>query len=210
MHLNISNRSTVGNIVVGKPTTYQSHIQYYQCDFPEQLHTHHFSWCKPQDKGRDYFLDKLVNNFKTLLNIEPICRVINIDLQETTDVYVCRSFKYDVYILVMDDVLTLTRHIPVFTQQDYEISEFDFDAFISHRVVICEAFTALSYSPVEFIMLAGINTNTKIIPMYMSECIDITKSIILGEEIGYKYGVGEDAYDEPDISFGKVLCSIFS
>ena len=200
MHSNISKQSEVGNIVVGKPTTYPKQLYYYQCDFPEQLHTHHFKWCPLSNTRRDYFLNTISDNFKVRLNIEPICRLIHQDLQEITDVYVCRSFKYDVYILVMDDVISLSRHMPIFTAHDYDVHKFDIDAFIAHRVVICEAFTALSFSPVEFIMLTGINHNTETIPLYKRVCIDIAKSVILGEEIWYKNSVGEDAYDEPKIS----------
>ena len=182
-NFSFEDHSLISDMVVGKPTTYLADNYYWCTDKPDQINTIHLESTDSIEDTDDYLILSLRHHLKTHLNIEPICRCRQVDLDDITDVYVCRSFKYDVYILVTDGLITLTRHIPTFVQQDYEVTTFDVDAFFSHRDLIIDAFIVLSFGMVETIMLTGISKALGDILQFFDEDIaDIKKLILLSVE----------------------------
>lgn len=173
--LTYEDQSMIGQAVVGKPTTYPEDNYYWCNSNPDRINTIHMVLQDSIEDSPSYLISSLRNVVSSRLNIEPICRCRQVDLDDITDVYVCRSFKYDVYILVTNGLITLTRHIPVFVQQDYDVSPFDIDAFFSQKPFIIEAFIVLSFGLVELIMLTGISKALEDILLIYKQDIDVAK-----------------------------------
>ena len=156
------------NIVVGKPTTYPKSITY---DNPSNNHSIYLEWCdEPHTIFVDYFLAHLIRSIKKDISLTPICKCRNIDLDDSTYVYLCTNFKNYIYIQVTDGLITLSKHKPIFPEHDYYI-EFE-DLSDKHEDAICEAIAALSYYPVDFIEMAGIDDNLLKVLMYSQYVVE--------------------------------------
>ena len=155
-----------GYAVVGKPTTYPTDTHPVTFNNPHHIHLEAVLPDLNNLYPYDYFLATLRSNFSIHLSIEPVCRCRQLDLDDTTDVYLCKTFKYPIYIQVTDGLLTLSRNKPIFNLHDYSIEAYDIPVYATHRTLICEAFVALSSSPADFIRLVGLCENAFSIPLY--------------------------------------------
>lgn len=155
-----------GYAVVGKPTTYPIDTCSITFNDPYNINLEAILPDSNSLYPYDYFLATLRDNFSIHLSVEPVCRCRQVDLDDVTDVYLCRTFKHPIYIQVTDGLITLSRTKPKFNLHDYSIEAFDIPIYTLHRTLICEAFLVLSVDPECFVGLVGVCDNAFSIPLY--------------------------------------------